>query len=44
MFCLNILSVHHMCARDTHRGKKRVSNPLKLELQKSVSHRVGVEN
>lgn len=30
-----------MCMPDTHRGQKRVSNPLELELWMVVNHHVG---
>ena len=36
--------VYTMCMPGAHTGQKRVSDPLELELQMSMSHHAGAEN
>jgi hypothetical protein len=38
------MSVYVMCMSSAHRGQKRASAPLELELQMVVSHCVSAEN
>lgn len=43
LFCLQVW-VWKTCMPDAHGGKKRVTNPLELELQMIMSYHVGVVN
>lgn len=41
VFCLHTVYISAPCACNTHRGQRRISEPLELELQMAVNSHVG---